>query len=403
MDDIAPPYDSEDDLFSFETDHLALKGNEDYCEVLKTLVVLAAQREKALQDYKTVAELRLEALKNPIEALTNIKNDTFPQIPLLLELPKLPVIDFQKYKVKVLESDLNEIYSRESKVKSEENSGINKPNPTNNRSWTPEEQKRLEELLQVFPPEPVEMKRFHKIAKALGNRTVQQVASRIQKYFLKLYKAGLPIPGRIPKSAEKFKRSSLHKHQRHNHYLWKPTTFFPELNVPVQMTDLENIPGPSDNSNSSNVTIENYLMSTDYHNSKLENPADLQLKLLKRVREFKLHEQSENYIPFTHWDFKCDYCEETPIKGARWHCTMCPESIDYCTDCVVSQLYTESAHPLTHWLSCHQDDTETLFNQTVGQDFDKQIKEELKGKNFEMHLDDKESDGVDDDDDDDES
>lgn len=49
MDDLAPPLNPEDDLFSFETDHLALKGNEDYCEVLKTLVILSAQRERAHQ------------------------------------------------------------------------------------------------------------------------------------------------------------------------------------------------------------------------------------------------------------------------------------------------------------------------------------------------------------------
>jgi hypothetical protein len=34
--------------------------------------------------------------------------------------------------------------------------------------WTTEEQKRLEELLQIYPPEPVEMRRFKKIADALG-------------------------------------------------------------------------------------------------------------------------------------------------------------------------------------------------------------------------------------------
>lgn len=42
---------TEDDLFYFETDHLALKGNKDYCEVLKTIVILTAQREKALIVY----------------------------------------------------------------------------------------------------------------------------------------------------------------------------------------------------------------------------------------------------------------------------------------------------------------------------------------------------------------
>lgn len=69
--------------------------------------------------------------------------------------------------------------------------------------WTTEEQRRLEELLMEYPPEQYEMRRFSKIAKALGNRTTKQVASRLQKYFLKLHKAGLPIPGRIPKMAYK--------------------------------------------------------------------------------------------------------------------------------------------------------------------------------------------------------
>ena len=33
----------------------------------------------------------------------------------------------------------------------------------------------------------------------VGNRTTKQVCSRVQKYFIKLHKAGLPIPGRAPK------------------------------------------------------------------------------------------------------------------------------------------------------------------------------------------------------------
>lgn len=41
--------DEENDLFYFESDHLALKGNKDYCEVLKTIVILSAIREKALK------------------------------------------------------------------------------------------------------------------------------------------------------------------------------------------------------------------------------------------------------------------------------------------------------------------------------------------------------------------
>jgi hypothetical protein len=69
----------------------------------------------------------------------------------------------------------------------------NKPK-TFNQPWAAEEQKRLEELLVQFPSEDVEMERWKKVAAALGNRTAVQVQSRVQKYFLKLQKAGLPIP-----------------------------------------------------------------------------------------------------------------------------------------------------------------------------------------------------------------
>lgn len=38
----------EDDLFYFESDHLALKGNTEYSDLIKTLFVLEAQRKRAL-------------------------------------------------------------------------------------------------------------------------------------------------------------------------------------------------------------------------------------------------------------------------------------------------------------------------------------------------------------------
>merc|ERR1712062_141309 len=70
---------------------------------------------------------------------------------------------------------------------------------TFNQPWTPEEQRRLEDLLLEYPSEEVEMERWKKIATCLGNRTPIQVQSRVQKYFQKLQKAGLPIPGRYKK------------------------------------------------------------------------------------------------------------------------------------------------------------------------------------------------------------
>ena len=46
---------------------------------------------------------------------------------------------------------------------------------TFNKLWTAEEQRRLEELLVEHQPEPVEARRWAKIAESLGNRTTQQV------------------------------------------------------------------------------------------------------------------------------------------------------------------------------------------------------------------------------------
>ncbi|KAI8325269.1 hypothetical protein GQ54DRAFT_337398 [Martensiomyces pterosporus] len=75
----------------------------------------------------------------------------------------------------------------------------NKPKPANfNLPWSDEEQQQLEELLLVFPEEEVANDRWRKISDALGTRTMRQVASRVQKYFIKLAKAGLPVPGKVP-------------------------------------------------------------------------------------------------------------------------------------------------------------------------------------------------------------
>jgi hypothetical protein len=67
-----------------------------------------------------------------------------------------------------------------------------------NKLWDAEEQRRLEELLLIYPDETVAAHRWKKIADALGNRTPKQVASRTQKYFIKLAKKGKPVPGKMP-------------------------------------------------------------------------------------------------------------------------------------------------------------------------------------------------------------
>lgn len=77
------------------------------------------------------------------------------------------------------------------------------------------------------------MRRFAKIARALGNRTKRQVASRLQKYFKKLYSAGMPVPGRVPKSM----RPRVTKSSRITKQALRPTTFFPANQVPFTITE----------------------------------------------------------------------------------------------------------------------------------------------------------------------
>lgn len=47
--------------------------------------------------------------------------------------------------------------------------------------------------------------------------------------------------------------------------------------------------------------------------------------------------------------FQCDYCEEEPIIGTRWHCMTCADqSIDFCSDCFVTQTQEETHHSVDH-------------------------------------------------------
>jgi ZZ-type zinc finger-containing protein 3 len=97
------------------------------------------------------------------------------------------------------EEEEEEVPSTTIKAKCNSNNSRSDDSKTNyNQSWSVEEQRQLEELLIEFPPEENEAARWRKIAGKLGTRTPLQVQSHCQKYFIKLAKAGLPIPGRMP-------------------------------------------------------------------------------------------------------------------------------------------------------------------------------------------------------------
>ena len=61
-----------------------------------------------------------------------------------------------------------------------------------NRLWTVEEQAKLEYLLEVYPPEEKEIRRWERIAKALTNRTSKQARFPF-KIFCTLFRIGMSL------------------------------------------------------------------------------------------------------------------------------------------------------------------------------------------------------------------
>jgi len=102
---------------------------------------------------------------------------------------------------------IGKIYQTETKRKRDDTSGDDesdkedtKPEKSREKqyiSWTASEQQKLEDLLKIYPDEEIASRRWEKISNALGNRTPRQVASRTQKFFMKLSKLGKPVPGKI--------------------------------------------------------------------------------------------------------------------------------------------------------------------------------------------------------------
>lgn len=305
-----------DEEFAFETDHLALRGNKDYCDLLKYIVKLEAQKVKALNDIENLSEAQNKALDDPLTFIEEMKSGSL-NFPPRQTIADMPNINWSNYgidatldgdDIKPNKDDLD----TSTKVRGRKFTD-NKPE-TFNQLWSCEEQKRLEELLEIYPEEPIEARRYKKIAQALGTRTPIQVMSRIQKYFAKLAKAGLPIPGRIPKGIGRDRKSMF----------YKKSTFFPQLHVPVTMED----PYDSGEAHDNVSTIE------------IKNGHKSMLELLKAAREQRLLDEMS---PIYQTKTICVGCQKTGFLGARWTDNT---GTDYCTDCVVKLLPAERLIPV---------------------------------------------------------
>ena len=343
--------DEEPSEFYFESDHLALKGNKDYTALLKTIVILEAQRTQAIEDLDKLLSIRSKALKDPISFVAQIQNGELPELPGPQKIAEIPYIEWSQYNVAAPDMRMRP-QTRHGHVlphvptKTEQENGKilvrgrafdeSKPE-TFNQLWTVEEQRRLEELLIEYPPEEVEMRRWTKIANALGNRTPKQVSSRVQKYFIKLLRAGLPIPGRGPKMKLDVKRGISHRHQRNNYSLFRRSTFFPHQDMSFTMADesKEQPVAEESEDDAGNSTID-------------DNP---ELRHIELLRQVKAEKEENSSSVFKHVGYKCSICGEEPLTGTRWHCSECQNGLDLCGDCAVLQLEDEKPlHDILHRL-----------------------------------------------------
>uniref|UniRef100_A0A1B6KSG1 ZZ-type zinc finger-containing protein 3 n=1 Tax=Graphocephala atropunctata TaxID=36148 RepID=A0A1B6KSG1_9HEMI len=347
---------SRDELFYFETDDPALKENSDYHKLLKTLCILQAQRVKAIKDVERLELLRLKVMKDPIGYLERFaRGETLSDFPSRTEVVKIPEIDWSKYSVS---SNMEEPSMEEkAEAEKEEEEYVDKcmlvrgkvydPSKpkTFNQLWRPEEQIRLEELLEEFPPEKNSNNRWRKIAQALGNRTTKQVCSRVQKYFQKLKKAGLPIPGNQLKTSTILSVKKSRRPRKNKNPL--DSTFFP----------IYFLGGPE------------FLEGCDDEEEDFSVPPlteEFKREVIKKIISYK--EKDDEVEPFYHQGVICELCLEKPLQGTRWRCLEC-DNVSLCSNCVIDQLKSKyPRHPTTHHMEPLENPKLAIWDQDYNLD-----------------------------------
>ncbi|KAH8238960.1 hypothetical protein KR038_010557 [Drosophila bunnanda] len=342
----------DEDVFHFETEHLALRGNQCYANLLRTIALLQAQRMRVHQQIGELEATRNAYLENPQLMLDKLRNneplvsDNYISTAVLPELPTLVARD-------EITDATNETHA-EAKTSStqplDEVKDKSGRSENFNRLWTNEEQQRLEHLLIQYPPEDVEMRRFGKIAKALGNRTAQQVFSRVQKYFQKLHDAGMPVPGRIPKH----RKPGLSKHKVN----LRRSTFFPAHNISLQMPDddctLDEIRVSSPATDATTLHIKRETKTeTDPDtleaglDAETKRKQELRLMILTSIQGEKQQIDADGYQPDPLAP-KCAECEEATVTRTPWRCNSCYCHLNLCGDCLASQLIEGRFEHLSH-------------------------------------------------------
>lgn len=85
-------YNEDNEEFYFESDHLALRGNADYRSVLRTIVILEAQRIEATKHIDLISEAEKIALRDPDAFVQRLSSGEKLNMPERLNIQNVRVV-----------------------------------------------------------------------------------------------------------------------------------------------------------------------------------------------------------------------------------------------------------------------------------------------------------------------
>ncbi|KAI8149730.1 hypothetical protein BJV82DRAFT_663012 [Fennellomyces sp. T-0311] len=234
--------------------------------------------------------------------------------------------------------------------------------PTYNQPWTDEEQRRLEELLEIYPDEAVQAQRYNKIAKALGTRSARQVASRVQKYFIKLAKLGLPVPGRVsipPSSIPKNTRGGANRRGKITKVKARGGSSIRGAKPAMRTSGVGYNTMVSGGITNTRISGAHYLtthgppsalMSDDEEDNVKQSMLNVSKPNGSDERPESAGVEAGSGEVVVHEGYACDGCGIEPIIGVRYKCTVCDisEEIDLCSKCMVAGTFQNDQHTPDH-------------------------------------------------------
>ena len=90
-------YEEITEPYYFETDHVALKENSDYRQLLHIIALLEAQRQQAARDIDVLHKAENDALENPLLFVESLQKGVDLGLPRPQKIAELPNIQWENY------------------------------------------------------------------------------------------------------------------------------------------------------------------------------------------------------------------------------------------------------------------------------------------------------------------